>query len=263
MPMSPRAAPQLHQVVGIQGALEALRELEEGPTTSLLAGDVLEVMGRCGVCDPASTLQDFVAASLLYRAGDRFGLTHLGIRTLMLLEAIDGRDLKEVFQGLSLLDGSLRAYELVREGMTRSFLQSINERPGFFRLYFCSPWIHLDAEQRELLHHAVEQAERPSGTRPEMLVIARPDAGPGTNVPATLRPFQEVGATIFLNQRLHTKLYIREPGPSGGYSMAMLGSQNLTRSSYLELGIRINADGYMVDRLIAYFWEIANSSHEV
>ena len=45
--------------------------------------------------------------------------------------------------------------------------------------------------------------------------------------------------------------------------MAIVGSQNLTKSNYLELGIRINSDNQVIDHLIAYFWEITNYSHEV
>jgi hypothetical protein len=50
---------------------------------------------------------------------------------------------------------------------------------------------------------------------------------------------------------------------SGGYSMAILGSQNLTRSNYLELGIRINSDSQIINKLIAYFWELSYTCVEL
>jgi len=177
------------------------------------------------------------------------------------LEALNGGDLRDIYRRLSRIDNTLRVYELIREGMTKAFLQNLVERPGFGRLYICSPWISLDRKQQELLFHAIIQVEQRRGTRPEILVITRPDEKTGL-VPATVKPFQDLGATLFLNRRLHTKLYIREPDTSGGYTMAIVGSQNLTKSNYLELGVRINSDSQMITQLIAYFYELTNHSHE-
>lgn len=254
---------QLHQTVGIEGAYETLHELEASSVTALPAEEMLAMMKRVGVQHPEATLRDFVADNLLHQYGERFGLTTLGIRTCLLLEAINGGELRDVFRRLSRLDSTLRTYELIREGMTGIFLQNLNERPGFSRLYFCSPWISLGRRQQEMLLHAVIQSERKHGMHPEILVITRPDENNDLGVPTTLKPFQDLGATFFLNKRLHTKLYIREPDSSGTYAMAILGSQNLTKSNYIELGIRINSDGQMIDQLISYFLEIAYSSDEV
>lgn len=253
----------LSETVGVRGAYETLRELETSSATAFPISHVEVTMSRCGVGDPQATIEAFIATNLLHQDGQSLGLTPLGIRTCLLLEAINGEELREVYRRLSRLDRTLRAYELVREGMTKIFLRNINERPGFARLYFCSPWISLDRTQRGLLTNAIVQIERRRGTRPEILVITRPEESTDLAVPTTLGPFQDLGATIFLNRRLHTKLYIREPDTRGGYAMAILGSQNLTRSSYIELGIRINSDSQMIDQLIAYFWEITNHSHEV
>jgi len=253
----------LHQTVGIQGAYETLRELDASSVTAFNAEHILGIMARYGVNDPEATLRDFVAANLLHQYGEHLGLTRLGIQTCVLLEAVNGGDLREVYMRLSRLDSTLRAYELIREGMTKAFLQNINERPGFARLYFCSPWISLDRKQQEMLTHAIIRVERRRGTRPEILVITRPEENTDLDIPATLRPFQELGATIFLNKRLHTKLYIRDPDTSGGYAMAIVGSQNLTRSNYIELGIRINSDSQVINQLISYFWEITYHSREV
>jgi hypothetical protein len=251
----------LHQTVAAPGAYEFLADLEAAPATALPQGELLATMVRAGVEDAPAMLTDFLAANLLQRLGNRVGLTTFGIRTLLLLEAVNGGDIKTIYHRLGRYDTTLRMYELVREGMTSQFLQSINNRPGFSRLYLCSPWIGLTALQQAMLVHALIHEEK-RGHAPELLVITRPD-GERHRPPDTVKPFRDLGATIFLNQRLHTKLYIREPTQSGGFSMAIVGSQNLTKSQYLELGIRVNSDGIMVNQLIAYFWELCNASREV
>jgi hypothetical protein len=253
--------PALHQTVAVPGGYEFLRTLEGSSATALSEGELLALMTEAGLEDPPSTLGDFLAAGLLSRFGTRIGLTTFGIRTLLLIEALDGGDIRDVYRRLSYYDSTLRMYELVREGMTTRFLESIVDRPGFARLYFCSPWISLDDRQRSMLLHAVHRAGR-RGVAPEIFVITRPD-GQRHLPPDSVKPFRDLGASVFLSSRLHTKLYIREPDSSGGYSMAIVGSQNLTRSEYLELGIRIGADSVMVDQLIAYFWELCNASVEV
>jgi len=256
-------ATHLHQSVSAPGAYEALRELEGSSVTAFEPGSLRSILASCGVDDPEATIHDFLAANLLHRYGERIGITTLGIRTALLLEAVNGGDLKDIYRRLCRLDSSLHAYELVREGMTTAFLQSLNERPGFGRLYVCSPWISFERRHEETLVHAVLQAQRRRGTNPEILVITRPEVGTDFVAPPAVRVFQDLGATVFLNRRLHTKLYIREPDTSGGYGMAIVGSQNLTRSTYIELGIRINSDSQMIAQLIAYFWELTNYSHEV
>ena len=218
------------------------------------------MMAASGVEQPRHTFEDLVAAGVLQVLGVDFGLSTFGIRTVVLLEALNGGDLRLAYDRLSNLDGTLHSYELVREGMTDAFLQNVNARPGFVRLYLCSPWIGLSDHNRNLLVHSLHSAEA-SGERPELLVLTRP--GGDGSAPSGIAPLQKLGATVFLNPRLHTKLYIREPGRRGGFSMAVVGSQNLTRSNYLELGIRINSDSAMIDRLIAYFWSLSYESVEV
>lgn len=216
-------------------------------------------MVRAGVEDPQALLSEFLASNLLQRRGDRAALTTLGIRTLVLVDALDGADLRDTYRRLSHYDSSLRMYALLREGMTYEFLRRINDRPGFRRLYFCSPWVGLDARQERMLAHAVFREEQRGGC-PEVVVMTRPsdgeEGGRGLGI------FRQLNATIYVNPRLHTKLYIREPGASGGLPMAIVGSQNLTRARYLELGIQINGDGVMVDHLITYFWELCSGSAE-
>lgn len=251
----------LHQTVAFDGGYETLRALEGSSQTLFSHDDMSGLMSGSGVENPIAAMGEFVASNLLSRDGDRFALTTWGIRAALLLEALNGGDLKDIYRRLSQLDSTLRTYELIREGMTEMFLRNINERPGFRRLYICSPWISFSRRHEELLTHAVHQVERTRGVLPEILIITRP-GDDGISVPTSLDRLRALGASIFLNKRLHTKLYIREPDTSGGYSMAIVGSQNLTKSRYLELGVRINSDSQMIDRLIGYFLELTNHSRE-
>lgn len=238
---------------------DTLRELESTSRTDLTADEIRAIMDRYDMQDPEAATEDLVAGNLLQRHGDRhYYLTTLGIRTSLLLEAINGCDLSDVYRRLTQLDSALRAYELIREGMTKVFVRSLVHRPGFGRLYLCSPWINLAEKERAMLIQAVAQAEERRGLRPEILVITRPESGTRAAPPEGLEPFQDLGAELYLHSRLHTKLYIREPSSNGGYAMAIVGSQNLTRSHYIELGILINSDSRMINQLIAYFLELAN-----
>ncbi len=253
----------LHETLAAQGAFDSLEQIQSSSSTRFSATDLWKLMGNCGVVDPHALLQDFVGANIMHRDGERFAITLGGVRACLLLEAINGGDLRDIYRRLAQLDSTLRLYELIREGMTKAFLLNINERPGFLRLYICSPWISLDTKQTAMLAHAVSRVEEATGDKPEIIVITRPEEKTDDVVPSTLKAFQDLGANIFLTKRLHTKLYIREPDRSGGYSMAIVGSQNLTRSNYLELGIRINSDSRMINQLIRYFWEITYHCNEV
>jgi hypothetical protein len=206
-------------------------------------------------------IEELVGSELLVRSGDRLALSPLGVRTALLLEALNSGNVAEVFERLSDYDSTLRMYELVREGMTDSFLNALLVRPGFKRLYLCSPWVSLTRRNLDCLMTAIIREER-RGVEPEVLVITRPKQGTSDVPPDDVRKLRDLGVTIFLHPKLHTKLYIREPGPSGGDTMAIVGSQNLTQSRYLELGIRINSDTRLVNQLIAYFFDLTTSSIE-
>jgi hypothetical protein len=252
-----------HQVVAADGVFEFLLALRSSAQTIYEHDQVHSVLRASGASDTDVTLHELVAERLIFERGDSYGLTSFGIRTCLLLEAINGADLKDVYRHLSRLDSGLRMYELVREGMTRMFLKSLIDRPGIGRLYFCSPWISFDERQANTLSYAVHQFEKRHRRLPEISVITRPEKGTNAAISATAQLLKDrYGATIYLNKSLHTKLYIREPDANGGYLMAIVGSQNLTRSNYIELGIRINSDSSMIGQLISYFFEISNSSRE-
>lgn len=253
----------LSETLGAKGVFAFLGELGDSSRTYYFLEEIMTVMDRHGIDQPRATMDDLVASNLLSREGNQLRLTTFGIRSHYLLSALNGADLREIFSRLGALDSTIRPYDLVREGMTKAFLRNVSERPGFSRLYFCSPWVSLDRKQQQRLAAATIYSERRRGTKPEILIITRPSDDVGGRIPDSLQPFRDLGATIYLNGRLHSKLYIREPDESGGYSMAIIGSQNLTQSNWLELGIQINSDGEMINRLIAYFFSVANSSIEV
>ena len=94
-------------------------------------------------------------------------------------------------------------------------------------------------------------------------MITRPADGAEHRPPESVGPLQKLGAAVFLNRRLHAKVYIREPDERGGHSVAIVGSQNLTGSNYIELGIKVNSDERMIRQLVAYFLDITNDSYEI
>lgn len=248
-------SPALTTILGSQGASQALARLQRSSQTSYATQELTTIVESCGVADVAATVDGLLEANLLYRRSDGLAITRLGIRTALLLEAIHGGDLQDVWRRLSALDPGPRTFELVRNRLTATFLTSLNHRPGFRRLFICSPWISLDTRQQQFLAHAVMRE-----ADPEILVITRP-TGNG-DPPCGVNPLLDLGATLFLNRSLHSKLYIREPDASGGALVAILGSQNLTKSAYLELGIQIRGDSTLVEKLIQYFFDVSNESVE-
>lgn len=254
--------PYRSELIGFVGAFETLRDIAIAPENLLNETDLADIMARNGIDDVPGAITDFIASGVLHRHDDTCLLTPFGERTYWLLEAVNGKDLGEVFDRLTRIEPRLNRYELVREGMTDLFIKSLIERPGFGRLYFCSPWINLNSRNRESLARAVALAEDRRGRQPEVVVMTRPEEGSKNIAPAGVSLMRDLGADIFLNSRLHTELYIREPDVSGGYSMAIIGSQNLTQSSYLELGIKVNADTRIISQLVAYFWSLSHISIE-
>lgn len=248
------------QAIGIQGAPETLQALHQSSESFFSFDAASALMSTCGVHDTPTTLAALVESNLLYQAPQGFAISHLGRRTSLLVEAIVGADLRDVWRRLANLDPSLRSYELLRNNLTDTFLQSLITRPSFGRLYLCSPWIGFDQRRQGLLTHALLQSQR-SGDDPEILVIMRPERD-RSSLPTAATFLKGLGATIYFNRSLHSKLYIREPGRNGGYLMAILGSQNLTKSRYLELGVKIGSDSTLVQKLVAYFFDVASQSDE-
>lgn len=254
--------PQIAQVVAQPGAAEVLQALASNPDTSLPRRAIEDLFREHGATEPFRLVDEFLGSNLLAPLGSRLGLSMFGVRTALLLEALEGGDLDDVFRRLRRLGGVSEAYELLREGMTHLFFESLIERPGFGRLYICSPWVHPSTRDAACLHYATLKVQEQTGQIPEILVVTRPPECMPPGSEDGLAAFDNVGARVLFHKRLHSKLYIREPGASGGYLMAIVGSQNLTRSKHLELGIRITGDGQLVGQLIQYFLDLMARSKE-
>ncbi len=71
------------------------------------------------------------------------------------------------------LDGSVEDYELVRQGMTERFFETLTERPHFGRLYSL---LSMDQPlfRGPILRYAVLQSERKEGGSRKIFVITRP-----------------------------------------------------------------------------------------
>jgi len=251
----------INAAIGLPGAHEALRTMDQANESMFSYDALANLMIGCGAREVDATVDALMESNLVHRAAQGFEITHLGRKASLLLDAINGADLREVWRRLGHLDPTLRNYELVRNKLTEEFLRSFVTRPSFGRLYLCSPWISFDRYQQGLIAHAVLQAER-SARRPEILVVTRPERRATNPVPPAAQYLQRLGAVVYLNRNLHSKLYIREPNQGGGYLMAILGSQNLTKSTYLELGIKIHSDTTVIQNLIGYFFDIASQSDE-
>lgn len=251
----------INSVLGVAGTHRALQSLERSSETWRPYDAVVELLVDHGCPNPSATIEELVKINLLHRNPDGFAITQFGVRTAILLDAINGADLRETWRRLTRIYPDIHNYELIRNRLIGAFLDNLAHRPGFGRIYLCSPWISLDKRHHDILAHALLLAE--SGyAQPEALVITRPKEGTREELAPSAAYLKDLGAEVFLNRNLHTKLYIREPGPSGGLAMAILGSQNLTRSRYLELGIRIHSDTVIIQNLIRYFLDIIAQSDE-
>jgi hypothetical protein len=245
----------------LRGSYELLQELD---VHSLCYDDLYSWSRRIPVADPDTLIGVLVDAGYITESARTFNLTTAGKKVLLLLTAINGGDLAAVFQKLSYLYPSLKPYELVTEGMAHQFIHSLYERPDFRRVYLCSPWIGLEKKLRGRFALAVKKAQELLGQRVEILVIMQPIKGPDKPEKQALLETQRwllaMGAEVVLNQKLHAKLYIREPGARGGLLMAVFGSENLTKQKWIELGIKITNDSELVGKLITHYFDIYNNS---
>ena len=215
-----------------------------------------------GANSPGDLFDRLLYFNVFQAIGDRFGLSQNGRKLSLLISAINGADINDVLRRIRRIDGYDLAYELVREGMTSLFFDSLIEKPGFNALYICSPWINpSEIVASKLKYAAIKQQER-KGVAPEIFVITRPPKDHLRGTEVGLESFRELNAKIFYNKKVHSKLYIREPDSAGGVLLAIVGSQNLTRSTYLELGILIKGDDQVVNQLITHFIELSNVSEE-
>jgi len=142
--------------------------------------------------------------------------------------------------------------------MTSRFIKGLLNEPGFQRLYICSPWINLQNDDLGRLAMALDKAKRGLTRQPEILVLVQTPKIP--ELKRTLEFLRGFGAQIVEKDKLHSKLYMREPGPSGGLSLAIVGSENLTRQKWIELGIEIRNDSQILSKLRNYFFDVFGRS---
>lgn len=240
------------------GVFATLRTLDNAASGTLATDDCFNLLQEGGVSDPVSTVGELEGLGLIHARADSLSLSTNGLKTVLLLRALSGASLHEILPRLRALAGNRDNYTLVREGMTTGFFRSLATNPNVGRLYVCSPWIRLSTKEQRYLASNVLRNRRLSQP-PRITVITRVGDKYGSRR-ESLDPFLDLGATVFSNHKLHAKVYIREPGMSGGYTMAIIGSQNLTRSKYLELGIRIEGDTVIIRKLVTYVLELTYES---
>ena len=252
----------LREVLANDDVVLGLRHMAEAPETAFPRAELENQFDKIGVREPPALIDRLLDTGLMAPYGGRFGISSQGQRAHLLAEALDGGDLQDIVRRLRSLSGQPDMYELVREGMTTAFVRALIDRPGFRRLYICSPWINPSEKDVATLKYAYLSALKQQEDPPEIYVILRPPESAPQEAANGVDAFRDLGAQLFLNPKIHSKLYIREPDRRGGAPMAIVGSQNLTRSKHLELGIRINGDSRLIDKLIQYFLEIASRSSE-
>lgn len=252
----------LLELLAEQGVDEALDELMKSSEAAIDRIGLENLLLDYGAIRPDDVLDRLLRSNVLQVVGSRFGLSAHGRRLALLISAINGADVEDVFLRLRRIDGQRPAYELVKQGMTSVFFDTLLDGGGFGALYVCSPWINPTETDCGKLKYAMTAEERRTGTQPKVLVLTRPPEDQPAGTETGLNCFRQVGATIYYRKRLHSKLYIREPALDGGVLLAIVGSENLTRSNLLELGIMIRADDRVVNELVRHFLEVVNISEE-
>lgn len=217
--------------------------------------DVYRLLLRtCGCREPEGVFEELRVAGFFMGRSDGLALSSRAYRTLLFVSGALGMSSQGVFDELRNIEPSLQRYELVRKGMTTRFIKGLLTEPGFQRLYICSPWINLMKEDLGRLAVALHKAAQSLARQPEILVLVQTPKMP--EVRRTLDVLRSMGAEVVEKPKLHSKLYMREPGPSGGLSLAIVGSENLTRPKWIELGIEIRNDNDILNRLRSYFFDV-------
>ena len=248
----------MSEIVGRRGAYSLLDKIY----TKRDIVDIIEMvslMKEIGVSD--DLFSELTKSGLFIESPNGFYISSLGEKVTLLLRAInDEEEIAEVFQQLTYLYPSLRPYELITENVTDYFIDSLYTRPDFIRVYICSPWIRLDENHIEKIKNAILTASK-RYINLQILIITLPlEQYRDRKAIETLRALKQIGAEIVINRKLHAKLYISEPGPSGGSHYAIFGSENLTGRRNIELAIKIENDNQILRKLSLYFHEIWQDS---
>jgi len=220
--------------------------------------DLLSLLRRCGCDIPEGVFSDLRVAGFFAGRPPDLAVSTRGHRTLLFTSGALGTPTDAVVRELRTIERSSMQYELVREGMTSRFIKGLLQEPGFQRLYICSPWINLQRDDLARLTVALDRAQRVLPRPPELHVLVKTPETP--QMQEGLERLRSLGAVISEKPKLHSKLYMREPGPAGGLWLAILGSENLTRQKWIELGIEIRNDSDLLARLRSYFFDVFQST---
>lgn len=186
-----------------------------------------------------------------------YHLTPRGKICLILCEMMEGGSLEEGIKKLS--PYTRKEFELLTENVADSFLSMILKGRIFQNIYICSPWIQIGAKKRGLLQKVIKDSEKSLGEKVSILIITRPPdlrTKFGRKIDESLQWLEKLGSDISLVEKLHTKLYIAEPGPYGGPFFAVFGSENLTGARNIELGIKVVNNPNILNKLVSYFFDI-------
>lgn len=247
---------------GLPGELISIPEVTGDLVKIARDGGVYEAaffqqrLRRCGCPDPLSLYEDLRRAGFFAPRTPGIAVSTRGYRTLLFTSGALGTASARIFDELRVIEPSLHRYELVREGMTSRFIKGLISEPGFQRLYICSPWINIQNDDLGRLAVALDRASRSMTRPPEILVLVQTPDPKRPELRRSLDVLRQLGAEVVEKPKLHSKLYMREPGPSGGLSLGIVGSENLTRQKWLELGIEIRNDSHILSKLRAYFFDI-------
>ncbi len=246
------------EILGQPGVFKFLEKIYE--LQSLRNDQISDLLLAFGSDSPQFLFSQLNTLSIIIEIGNQLSLSPKGHQVWWLLQAINGGDLRETIQHLNQLDPTLIPYDIVKEGMTAEFVDNLASFPKFRRVLICSPWIHLQRKQLQKFSYALWKAEEKNlPHKVDVIAITRPLNKRDPNYNQFLEVFRalaKIGVEIVHHEKLHSKLYIRDPGIAGGFSQAIFGSENLTSKRNIELGIRITNDTGMINKLIAYFFDL-------
>jgi len=218
------------EILGQPGVFPFLSELHSAQ--ELLIDHVPDIMADLGIKAHASIYSQLKDISIIFEATDKLYLSNKGQEVWWLLQAINGLNPKLAFQQLAKLDPTLFPYEIVTEGMTAEFIDSLDSHPTFKRVLICSPWIYLKRKTLQKFSFAIYKAQKKIDVKKvDIIIIAQPLKKKHPQYDQFKEVFvnlQKLGAEIVVHEKLHSKLYIRDPGLAGGISQAIFGSENLT-----------------------------------
>lgn len=130
--------PLLSEITGQKGVFQLL-ELIDGWDVTFPSSDVFKAIETLGIDDPAIVYDQLTAEGLVAGVGGTsMSFSTKGRKTLLLLQALNGADVQEVYRRLISLYPRWGQYQVVRERMTQDFIRELYDRPDFRRLYLCS-----------------------------------------------------------------------------------------------------------------------------